>query len=62
MFRIAVFILLLFGIAVGFAWLADNPGTVTVQWDWLNKGQAYQFDLISLMVAFAALLIVSMIC
>ncbi|MEP0943942.1 MAG: heme biosynthesis HemY N-terminal domain-containing protein [Rhizobiaceae bacterium] len=55
MFRIAVFILLLFALAFGFAWLADNPGTVTVQWDWLNQGQAYEFDLITLIFVLAVL-------
>ena len=55
MFRIAVFILLLFPVAFGFAWLADNPGTVTVQWDWLNQGEAYEFDLITLIFVLAVL-------
>lgn len=55
MFRIAVFILLLFALAFSFAWLADNPGTVTVQWDWLNQGQAYEFDLITLIFVLAVL-------
>ncbi len=36
MFRIAVIIVLLFAFAAGFAWLADNPGTVTVQWPWAD--------------------------
>lgn len=61
MFRIAVFILILFAIAFGFAWLADNPGTVTVQWDWLNQGQAYELGLISVVVALAVLFIAFMV-
>lgn len=59
MFRIAVFIFLLFVLAFGFAWLADNPGTVTVQWDWLNEGQAYEIDLITLSVIFAVVILVA---
>ena len=59
MFRIAAFILLLFAIAFGFAWLADNPGTVTVQWDWLNQGEAYEFDLITIILALGVLFLVS---
>lgn len=59
MFRIAAFILLLFAIAFGFAWLADNPGTVTVQWDWLNQGQAYEFDLITIILVLGVLFLVS---
>ncbi|MCJ8311151.1 MAG: heme biosynthesis protein HemY, partial [Hyphomicrobiales bacterium] len=60
MFRIAVFILLLFALAFGFAWLADNPGTVTVQWDWLNQGQAYEFDLITLIFVLAVLFLTAL--
>ena len=55
MFRIATFVLLLFAVAFGFAWLADNPGTITVQWDWLNQGEAYEFDLITIILALAVL-------
>ena len=60
MFRIAVFVLLLFAFAIGFAWLADNPGTVTVQWDWLNHGEAYEFGLATLIVAVAILIVLIM--
>ncbi|MEP4291244.1 MAG: heme biosynthesis HemY N-terminal domain-containing protein, partial [Rhizobiaceae bacterium] len=59
MFRIAAFILLLFAVAFGFAWLADNPGTVTVQWDWLNQGQAYEFDLITLILVLGVVFLLS---
>lgn len=60
MFRIAVFILLLFAAAAGFAWLADNPGSVTVQWDWFNKGEAYTFGLITVIVALAIIVLLVM--
>ncbi|MGI9364872.1 MAG: heme biosynthesis protein HemY [Rhizobiaceae bacterium] len=62
MFRIAVFILLLFALAFGFSWLADNPGTVTVQWDWLNKGQAYEIGLTTVVVALTAAFLVGLFC
>lgn len=62
MFRIAVFILLLFALAFGFAWLADNPGTITVQWDWLNKGEAYELGLITFVVALTAVFLVGLFC
>lgn len=36
MFRIALFLIFVFAIALGFAWLADNPGSVTIAWPTLN--------------------------
>ena len=51
MFFIAVFILLLFIIAVAFAWLAENPGSVTIQWDWLNNAEAYEVTLLQAILA-----------
>ena len=51
MFRIAVFLLALFALAIGFAWLADNPGIVTVQWDWLSASKAYEVTLLHAMIA-----------
>jgi HemY protein len=32
MLPIAIFLLILFAMAFGFAWIADNPGTVTINW------------------------------
>ena len=51
MFFIAVFLLLLFIIAAAFAWLAENPGSVTVQWDWLNNAEAYEVTLLQAVLA-----------
>jgi len=59
MFRIFVFVLLIFAMAFGFVWLANNPGTVTVQWDWLSKGEAYELDLTTLIVVLGAVFIAS---
>jgi HemY protein len=36
MFRILFFLLLVLGIGFLFAWVADNPGTIFVKWDWLS--------------------------
>jgi len=56
MFRIAVFIVLLFAMAIGFAWLADNPGSVTVNWPWADTRME-----ISLMNAAIVVLAVSLV-
>jgi HemY protein len=58
MFRIAVFILFLFGLATGFAWLADNPGTVTVQWPWLDK--SVEVSLLQAVIAMTVIVLVIM--
>ena len=55
MFRIAIFLLVLFSLAIGFAWLADNNGSVTVQWDWWDAQNAYEVTLLQAMIALAAI-------
>ncbi len=60
MFRIAIFLVILFALAIGFAWLADNPGSVSIQWDWLSKTQVYQVTLLHALVALAAIVAVVM--
>ncbi len=35
MFRFLVFLLLVLGLALLFAWLADNPGVIFLKWEWL---------------------------
>lgn len=35
MFRIIVFLLTVLALGLMFAWVADNPGTIFVQWEWL---------------------------
>lgn len=56
MFRIAVYILLLFAAAAGFAWLADNPGTVTVIWPWAENRIE-----ISLLMAVIAIVVIAIV-
>lgn len=59
MFRLAIFLLLLFAFAIGFAWLADRPGSVTVEWPWL--GAIVEVTLLKAMVALAALVVAMML-
>lgn len=59
MFRIAVFILLLFAITIGFAWLADNPGSVTVKWPWLQS--VVEISLMQAVIAMAAIVTIIML-
>ncbi len=35
MFRYIVFLLVVLGLGLLFAWVADNPGMIFIQWDWL---------------------------
>ncbi len=35
MFRFLVFLLVVLGLGLLFAWVADNPGTIFLQWEWL---------------------------
>ena len=37
MVRLAIFFALLFALAFGLAWMADNPGSVTLDWPWLSR-------------------------
>ncbi|MEO1397287.1 MAG: hypothetical protein AAFU56_00280, partial [Pseudomonadota bacterium] len=36
MTKIAFFFIVLFVVAFGLAWLADNPGTVAIEWPYAN--------------------------
>lgn len=35
MFRFLVFLLVVLGLGLLFAWISDNPGTIFLQWEWL---------------------------
>ena len=37
MFRFLVFLLVVLGLGLLFAWVADNPGTIFLQWEWLSS-------------------------
>lgn len=58
MYRLAFFLLVLMAAAIGFAWLADHPGTVTVQWPWLN--QSITASLLQTVIAISAILVLAM--
>lgn len=59
MVRLAIFVLLLFAAAISFAWLADNPGSVTVSWPWL--GSVVKLTLLQTIVTLAAILVALML-
>jgi len=52
MILIAIFLLVLFVFAIAFAWLADNPGTVNVQWPWL--GESFEVSLLVAIIGLSA--------
>jgi HemY protein len=52
MIRILGFVLLVFGLAAGFAWLADRPGDLVVTW----QGMRHEVSLLAAAVALAALI------
>lgn len=56
MLPIAIFFLILFAVAFGFAWIADNPGTVTI--DWL--GAEMTLSMVQAITLFAAFTAVTM--
>ena len=52
MWRILLFFAAVTGLALGFSWLADRPGTVDITW----QGQVYQTSLMVLVIGFLAAL------
>ncbi len=58
MILIAIFFVILFALAIAFAWLADNPGTVTVQWPWLDT--EVQISLLQAVIGLASIVAVVM--
>jgi HemY protein len=57
MIRLIAFLVLLLGLAFGFAWLADRPGEVSLVW----QGTRLDTDLMTLAIAAAALVVAVMI-
>lgn len=57
MLPIAIFFLILFAIAFGFAWIADNPGTVTIKW----LGTDVTLSMVQAITAFAALVVLAIL-
>ena len=52
MIRILGFVLLVFALAAGFAWLADRPGDLVVTW----QGMRHEVSLLAAAVALAVLI------
>ncbi len=57
MFRFLVFILIVLGLALLFAWVADNPGGVYLEWEWLatrigRPGEEVGLPLIVVVIAY----------
>jgi len=57
MIRLLVYIAVLVAAALGFAWLADRPGEVTLVW----QGQRIETDLITVIVGLIALVVAVLI-
>ena len=57
MFRFIVFLLIVLALGLLFAWVADNPGTLYLQWDWLagKLGRPGEEVGVPLTLAFAVL-------
>jgi len=51
MLRVLLFLLLVFVVGFGFAWFADRPGDVMLQW----QGNSYQTSLMVVLVGVVAL-------
>ncbi len=58
MFRFLVFLLVVLGLGLLFAWAADNPGTIFLKWEWLaaQMGRPGEEVGIPLTLAFALLI------
>ena len=52
MLRILAFFLVVLALSLGFGWLADNPGSVTFDW----QGQTVQTSMMIFLIALGALI------
>ena len=57
MIRILSYVILIFLLAAGFAWLADRPGELSVTW----QGMQYQVTLLVAVTAIVALIVLVML-
>lgn len=58
MIRILVYFALVFAVAVGAAWLADRPGTVTIDWQGWRLDTSVMVAVVALLALLAATLVV----
>ncbi|MEM7289778.1 MAG: heme biosynthesis HemY N-terminal domain-containing protein [Pseudomonadota bacterium] len=66
MFRFLVFLLVVLGLGLLFAWVADNPGTIFLQWEWLanalgRPGEEVGIPLTTAIVAVILLIAIVMV-
>ena len=61
MFRIIIFLLVVLALALLFAWVADNPGTVFIQWDWLAAKMGRPGEEIGVPLTLAVSLLVGLV-
>lgn len=57
MIRLIVYIAILGAAALGFAWLADRPGEVTLVW----QGQRIETDLVTVVIGLIALVVAALL-
>ena len=59
MIQILIVVAVVFALAVAFSWLANNPGTVSIEWDFI--GQEISFGLVTALAILAAIIVLVMI-
>lgn len=66
MFRFLIFLLVVLGLATLFAWAAENPGMVFLQWEWLatrlgRPGEEVGIPIVTALVAIVFLILLVMV-
>ncbi len=61
MFRFLVFLLVVLGLAILFAWVADNPGEVFLKWEWLAAQMGRPGEEVGIPLTLVFVLLVAMI-
>ena len=61
MFRYIVFLLVVLGLASLFAWVADNPGMIYVQWEWLAANMGRPGEEVGIPLTLALTLLVGLV-
>lgn len=61
MLRFIVFLLIVLGLGLMFAWVADNPGTIFIQWEWLAANLGRPGEEVGIPLTLALTLIIGLI-
>lgn len=61
MFRFLVFLLVVLGLGILFAWVADNPGTIFLKWEWLATQMGRPGEEVGIPLTLAFTLLVGLI-